>query len=277
MPSVLLTESIAVELGAHEPWPDDAKVFQSFEKSQILLPESASSLGVQTFLRMAGLDHEVEMRANVESISPSGNMPVLKCGSFVIAEMDPIVAFVNTKGIQLTQKPECSAEGGHQGVHVSHQHRACLVLSSTSAGRMRKTYNEVTKLRYGSVYPWPLESRSSCFRPRKTPTYMAERLLFPYVERQVLGMRCLKRVQTCCAALSERLGQQSYFFGDKPTELDALTFGHLYSLMTTDLVDGRLGQIVRRVREPRGPLPPRRVAVLRGLLGPRYRLDFGSD
>ncbi|CAN7981016.1 unnamed protein product [Ixodes pacificus] len=53
-----------------------------------------------------------------------------------------------------------------------------------------------------------------------------------------------EEVQTCCAALSERLGQQSYFFGDKPTELDALTFGHLYSLMTTDLVDGRLGQIV---------------------------------
>ncbi|KAM7313952.1 hypothetical protein ISCGN_003737 [Ixodes scapularis] len=60
----------------------------------------------------------------------------------------------------------------------------------------------------------------------------------------VLCSRVFEEVQTCCAALSERLGQQSYFFGDKPTELDALTFGHLYSLMTTDLVDGRLGQIV---------------------------------
>ncbi|KAL3209697.1 hypothetical protein MRX96_037857 [Rhipicephalus microplus] len=31
MPSVLLADSIAVELGANQPWPDDAKLLQSFE------------------------------------------------------------------------------------------------------------------------------------------------------------------------------------------------------------------------------------------------------
>ncbi|XP_077484121.1 metaxin-2-like isoform X3 [Amblyomma americanum] len=194
MPSVLLADSIAVELGANQPWPEDAKVLQSFEKSQVLLPESASSLGVQTFLRMAGLDHEVEMRPNVESISPSGNVPVLKCGPFVIAEMDPIVAFVNTK---------------------------------------------VTKPRYGSVYPWPL-NHILCFRKRRQ--ILAKLSVSEWSEKSLEEV--FEEVQSCCAALSERLGQNNYFFGDKPTELDALTFGHLYCLMTIDLLDGRLGQIV---------------------------------
>ncbi|XP_077484120.1 metaxin-2-like isoform X2 [Amblyomma americanum] len=196
MPSVLLADSIAVELGANQPWPEDAKVLQSFEKSQVLLPESASSLGVQTFLRMAGLDHEVEMRPNVESISPSGNVPVLKCGPFVIAEMDPIVAFVNTKGIQLTQ---------NLTVQQKADIRAYMSLINTV-------------LVNAELY--------ICWANDET-----------YYE-------VFEEVQSCCAALSERLGQNNYFFGDKPTELDALTFGHLYCLMTIDLLDGRLGQIV---------------------------------
>lgn len=238
MPSVLLTESIAVELGAHEPWPNDAKVFQSFEKSQVLLPESASSLGVQTFLRMAGLDHEVEMRPNVESISPSGNMPVLKCGSFVIAEMDPIVAFVNTKGIQLTQNLSVQQKADIRA-YMSLINTVLVSAELYICWADEETYNEVTKFRYGSVYPWPL-NHILCFRKRRQ--VMAKLTVSEWSDKSLSEV--FEEVQTCCAALSERLGQQNYFFGDKPTELDALTFGHLYSLMNTDLVDGKLGQIV---------------------------------
>lgn len=238
MPSVLLADSIAVELGANQPWPDDAKVFQSFEKYQVLLPESASSLGVQTFLRMAGLDHEVEMRPNVESISPSGNVPVLKCGPFVIAEMDPIVAFVNTKGIQLTQ---------NLSVQQKADIRAYMSLINTVLVNAElyicwandETYYEVTKPRYGSVYPWPL-NHILPFRKRRQ--ILAKLSVSEWSEKSLEEV--FEEVQSCCAALSERLGQSNYFFGDKPTELDALTFGHLFCLMTTDLVDGRLGQIV---------------------------------
>ncbi|KAL3070120.1 hypothetical protein niasHT_039050 [Heterodera trifolii] len=36
-------------------------------------------------------------------------------------------------------------------------------------------------------------------------------------------------------ALSIKLGQQQFFVGDQPTELDALAFGHLYTLLTTEM------------------------------------------
>lgn len=238
MPSVLLADSIAVELGGNQPWPDDAKLLQSFEKSQVLLPESASSLGVQTFLRMAGLDHEVEMRPNVESISPSGNVPVLKCGPFVIAEMDPIVAFVNTKGIQLTQNLTVQQKADIRA-YMSLINTVLVNAELYICWANDETYHEVTRLRYGSVYPWPL-NHVLCFRKRRQ--ILAKLSVSEWSEKTLEEV--FDEVQSCCAALSERLGQHNYFFGDKPTELDALTFGHLYCLMTTELVDGRLSQIV---------------------------------
>ncbi|XP_064472274.1 metaxin-2-like [Ornithodoros turicata] len=239
MPSVLLTESIAVELGGQEPWPEDAKLFQSFEKSQILLPESTASLSVQTYLRMVGLDHEVEMRPNVESISPSGNAPVLKCGNFVISEMDPIVAFVNTKGIQLNP---------HLTVQQKADMRAYMSLVNTVlvnaelyiCWEHKETYSEDTQQRYGSVFPWPL-NHFLCFKKRRQ---VAARLAVADWRDKSLE-DVLEEVQTCCAALSERLGNQRFFFGEKPTELDALVFGHLYTLMMCSLLDNKLARLVR--------------------------------
>ena len=46
---------------------------------------------------MARLDFSLEMRSNAEHMSPSGKVPFIKAGKFVIAEMDPIVSFINSK------------------------------------------------------------------------------------------------------------------------------------------------------------------------------------
>ncbi|KAK4306611.1 hypothetical protein Pmani_021563 [Petrolisthes manimaculis] len=77
MPSVLLTDSISVELGAQEPWPNDVKLFQQFEVEQILLPDNANCLAVQAFLKMCQLNYALDMRGNAEHMSPSD---VLVCG-----------------------------------------------------------------------------------------------------------------------------------------------------------------------------------------------------
>lgn len=57
---------------AQEPWPQDVKLFQPYEVEQILLPDNANCLAVQAFLKMCGLDFEVEPRSNAEYMSPSG-------------------------------------------------------------------------------------------------------------------------------------------------------------------------------------------------------------
>lgn len=242
MPNVLLTEVVSMELGSAEPWPADAQLFQPFEVEQILLSDNANCLAVQAFLHMAQLEFGIEMRANTEHMSPSGRVPFIRAGAFVVSEMDPIVAFVNTKGISLTAHLDSSQRADM---------RAYMSLVNNVLGNAELylmwvddiTYREVTKPRYGSVYPWPLNHALTwqrraqiCKRlgalgwSKKSPEEV-------YIE-----------VENCCQALSERLDNQTYFFNNKATELDALVFGHLFTILTTPLPDNRLASIVRQFK-----------------------------
>lgn len=78
------------------------KLYQPYEVEQILLPDNANCLAVKTFLRICNLDFETVLRANAEDMSPSGKVPFIKCGAFLISELEPIVQFVEKKGISLT-------------------------------------------------------------------------------------------------------------------------------------------------------------------------------
>lgn len=61
---------------------------------------------------MCGLEFNVEPRANAEAMSPSGKVPFIKAGAFVVSELEAIVQFVNNKGITLTEKldPEMKSD-----------------------------------------------------------------------------------------------------------------------------------------------------------------------
>ena len=122
----------------------------------------------------------------------------------------------------------------------------------------------MTKPRYGSVYPWPLNHLLSWQKSQEI-----------YKKLAALGWtsksleEVYQEVEQCCVALNERLDNQQFFFNNKwvlisnftilknmaswlfliyfrPTELDALVFGHLFSILTTPLPDTRLASIVRQ-------------------------------
>lgn len=238
--NVLLTQSMSLELGAGEPWPQDAALFQPYEVEQILLPDNAATLSVQAFLHMAGLDFLVEMRSNAESMSPSGKIPFIKAGAFVVSEMDPIVAFVNTKGISLTRTLDSSQRADM---------RAYMALVNNVMGNAELyitwvdevTLSAVTRPRFSSVHPWPLNLLLT-WQKRKA---VLKRLAALGWTNKPLE-EVYSEVETCCKALSERLDTSTYFFGSKPTELDALVFGHLFTILTTPLPDNRLKSIVQQ-------------------------------
>lgn len=75
---------------------------------QVLLPDNANTLSVQAFLNMCNLEYTIEMRANAEHMSPSGKLPFIRANKFVVADFDPIIGFVNTKGITLTEHLDAS-------------------------------------------------------------------------------------------------------------------------------------------------------------------------
>lgn len=52
-----------------EPWPSDVKLYQPYEVEQILLQDQANSLAVQVFLRMCGLEFQVNWKTKTKEIS----------------------------------------------------------------------------------------------------------------------------------------------------------------------------------------------------------------
>ena len=72
------------------------------------------------------------------------------------------------------------------------------------------TYSEVTKPRYGSVYPWPLnhvltwQKKNQVYKRLSALGWTSKSLEEVYQE-----------VEQCCVALSERLDNQQFFFNEK--------------------------------------------------------------
>ncbi|XP_073983536.1 metaxin-2-like isoform X2 [Rhodnius prolixus] len=226
MPSGLVVDSWNCEVGGQEPWPDDVQLFQPYETEQILLPDMANCLAVQAFLKMCHLKFSVAYRVNAEDMSPSGRVPFIKCGACLVSDLEPIASFVANKGISLTS---------HLDPTQKSDMRAYMSLVNNVLGNAENyliwcdndTYTNITKPRYGSVHPFPLNH------------------ILPYSRRQTVikRLRALgwyeksldkvyDEIDRACNALSERLEKADYFFGDTPCELDALIFGHVYSILT---------------------------------------------
>ncbi|KAJ1519484.1 hypothetical protein ONE63_004770 [Megalurothrips usitatus] len=241
-PRVILSEAMALEVGGKEPWPTDVKLYQPYEVEQILLPDNASCLATQAYLKMSKLSYTVEPRSNAEFMSPSGKVPFIQCGAFVVSELEPIVSFVASKGISLTN----DLDNGQKADMRAYMSLINNVLANAELFITwcdAPTYKQVTKPRYGSVFPWPL-NHLLCWQKKSSVT---KRL-------HVLGWAnkslddVFHEVDLCCSALSERLASKNYFFGDKPTELDALVFGHLFTVLTTPLPNNQLAATIRGYR-----------------------------
>ncbi|XP_015265907.1 PREDICTED: metaxin-2 isoform X2 [Gekko japonicus] len=204
----LAAEAFVTQIAAAEPWPENAALYQPLKEEQILLSDNAACLAVQAFLQMCSLPVQVVYRANAEYMSPSGKVPFIHVGNQVVSELGPIVQFVKAK----------------------------LYLQWCDDA----TVQEITHPRYGSPYPWPLNHILAYQKQWEVRRKM-----------KAIGWgsksfdQVLEDVDQCCQALSQRLGTQPFFFNKKPTELDALVFGHLFTVLTTQLISDELSEKVK--------------------------------
>lgn len=257
MPQVLLSDSISAELGAQEPWPSDVRFFQPFEVEQILLADSASCLSVAAFLRMCGLEYRKDERANAEYMSPSGKVPFIKAGAFVVAELDHIITFVGHKNVSLTESLD-SCQKADMRAYMSLVNNVLGTAELYVSWAHRQTYESVTYPRFGSVHPWPL---SSVLTWQKRHIVLRRLSLLGWKKKTIEEV--YSEVDNCCRALSQRLENLPFFFGNSPTELDAVVFGHLFTLLTTPLPDSRLASVVRSY--------PSLVALCRSIEGEYFK------
>uniref|UniRef100_A0A8B9QLN4 Metaxin-2 n=1 Tax=Apteryx owenii TaxID=8824 RepID=A0A8B9QLN4_APTOW len=240
---------------AAEPWPENAALYQQLKDEQILLSDNASSLAVQAFLQMCNLPVRVVCRANAEYMSPSGKVPFIHVGNQVVSELGPIVQFVKAKGHSLSDGLD-EVQKAEMKAYMELVNNMLLTAELYLQWCDDVTVEEITHLRYGSPYPWPLnrilsyQKQWEIRRKMKAIGWAGKSL------EQVL-----EDVDQCCQALSQRLGTQPYFFNKqckgltfqyrrlvpkiRPTELDALVFGHLFTILTTQLTSDELSEKVK--------------------------------
>ncbi|CAH1241073.1 MTX2 [Branchiostoma lanceolatum] len=209
--------------------------FRSGLSSELMLNTCHPQVTTQLFN-----PHTAEvLRTNAEHMSPSGKPPFLRAGPYVISEVEPIIKFVSTKGHSLSEKLDRPQQA---------EMKAYLALVQGTLGNAElyiswcdpTTASEISRPRYSSPYPWPLNTVLA-YRKQwdvqnqlKTLGWHTKTLEEVYDE-----------VDNCCKALAQRLGNHHYFFKQGPTELDALVFGHLYTILTTPLTDNCLADIVK--------------------------------
>ncbi|EFO23963.1 metaxin 2 [Loa loa] len=232
----LVADSLSSEVDVD--W-NDAVLYTPYH-TQALLYEYADCLAVRTLLRMAKLPIRLEERPNAEFMSPTGKVPFLKLQSFLIPEFLPVVDFLAKRNVKLSAGLTDLERGD------MHAHMALFddILKNVEIHMMwmdKRNYSQVTKYRYGSVYLFPLNIILPRTKRREVSNYLTA------LDWKSKSQECIMELaDRCFKSLSSKLDHNEYFFGDSPTELDALAFGHFYTILTTELPNMELKNYLRR-------------------------------
>lgn len=238
----LVGDVMHLKIGATEKWPTDVAFFQPYQVEQVTLPDYSNCLAVRTFLSMSGLKFDLQLKTNAEEMSPSGRVPFLKMGAFLVAEFDPIVANVNMRGLSISAHLD-ETERSEMTAYITMVHTVLYNAELYLSWIDKDIFASTTRPRYGSVHPWPL----SWILPWKRQMEVKSRLnACGWIDKTKENV--LDEIRACLQALSDRLAKNTYFFGEKPTELDALVFGHLYNLITVRLPDSKLTGCIQNYR-----------------------------
>ncbi|XP_067645842.1 metaxin-2 [Eurosta solidaginis] len=247
--SQYLSQMRADETMSDEPWPEDAILYQPYEAEQILLPEQASCLAVKAYLKMCELPFEVRSYANAEFMSPGGRMtklPFLRANAFIVAEFEPIVKFVEHKSSAIGQWLDDDIKADMR-TYVSLAENIFTMAELYISFVNKSVYEEVTAPRNGCVFPWPLNVMQNYAKRRN-----ALRMLKVYQWNDMTIDEVIEKVEKCCETLTFKLEespQTPFFYSDQPCELDAIAFGHLFAILTTNLPNMALAHTVQKFKQ----------------------------
>ncbi|KAJ3276195.1 hypothetical protein HDV01_005643 [Terramyces sp. JEL0728] len=166
------------------------------------------------------------------NFSPSGKLPCLMVDGKVYAGRD-VIQQASQRGLDIdsflspTQKSSMNAFKSQVETKLGF----CLDLELWYDTH----FNSITLFQRGISYPWPLN------------------LIIPRFERnqKIKEMMAVKPIygqaQVCLDGLSLLLGDQQYFYGSRPTTLDAAVFAYIHiilSLMSKSSSDSKLRKLV---------------------------------
>uniref|UniRef100_UPI00398F055E metaxin-1b n=1 Tax=Pristiophorus japonicus TaxID=55135 RepID=UPI00398F055E len=204
----------------------------------------SESLTVLAYARFSGAPLRVHKLSNPWR-SPSGVLPALKTEKDVLSQPLQILAYL--------RKQRYNADYGLSAT----QGADTLAFSSLIEEKLlpaliymfwvdSKNYVSFTRPWYGEAIPFPL----NFFLPNRMHVRSLERLRLIrggqwHDNEEEAETEIYKEARECLTLLSQRLGSQKFFFGDSPSSLDAIVFGHLAPLLKAKLPNSKLQQHLR--------------------------------
>lgn len=243
--TTIIKERLRSELKKSSSKDKDFILYHSMESEQMLLPETAHFLAVKTYFKMLGIPLSCEARCNAEFLSPGGEnktrLPVLRAGSDLSAEFRPIFNYLTDEGLSLWPEETDPQEyrRWQSGLLDMDMHFTNAELYICWVDE--NVRSEITNERYGCPYEWPLNT-IQCWRKRREVKNRLE-----IEDWYDLSMnQVAEEIKFKCHELSEKLQDKPFFNGNFPTEFDALIFGHLYAILTTDLKNRVLAEEINK-------------------------------
>ncbi|XP_020378938.1 metaxin-1-like [Rhincodon typus] len=202
------------------------------------------SLMVLAYARFSGAPVRVHKLSNPWR-SPSGVLPALKTEKDVVSQPLQILAYLRKRkynadyGLSATQAADTLAFASL----IEEKLLPALIYMFWVDS---KNYVSFTRPWYGEAIPFPL----NFFLPNRMHTRFLDRLRLIrggqwHDNEEEAENEIYKEARECLTLLSQRLGSHKFFFGDSPSSLDAIVFGHLAPILKAKLPNSKLQQHLR--------------------------------
>ncbi|XP_065910492.1 metaxin-1-like isoform X2 [Dysidea avara] len=190
-------------------------------------PESLAAL---TYTKLAEIPVTVTS-ACVPWRTPSGQYPVLKHDARVVH--DDVLDYFSSHGYDLdgalTAK-QAAESFAYKTLVRDALHKALLYCRWLDA----ENYSSFTRKWYSNQLSFPLTIFLPHMKHRSVQSKL-ENECTPDLTPDMFHNLVLARARECFNTLSVKLDTQQYFFGDKPTSLDAVVYGYLDNLIQYSL------------------------------------------
>ncbi|EDO34336.1 predicted protein, partial [Nematostella vectensis] len=221
-------------------WPDNVQLYQP-SKGEIKISGTFLDSSLIAFLKFCQLPYDLKCVKNAESMSPTGEVPLLRAGKDLVGGPQDIFSLVNHKGLSVSQDFE-ARDKAEMKAYISLINRSILptelyMLWCKPGWQIRTTHQ------YGSQFPVPLNYILS-YRKQ----WAAHRSLHALNWQRKKEAGVVEEFEKACQALAEKLGTNQYFIQGRPTEVDALAFGHINSILSRYQPDDTLVAIVHKHR-----------------------------
>jgi len=249
--------------------PCIALIISPDPKHEILLAEHAQTLATRSLILMSKLfPVKDEIRSNAADMNENNYVPLTIIKQFdtntdelkdgmILQTYNDLCGFLKVRSQQLSKKSNAADldcgyspalyDFGTAQEKDTLQYFSYLQLCNNFTlielyinWMHEPSFQKITTKRYAFNKPWPLNKL--LLKQRRAQ-------IISYLKAKGWGDKNLGNIETelssILEALSQLLGSKNYFFSDThPSDLDALVFGHLYTLLTTKSIDSRFQDLI---------------------------------